>query len=408
MKQSRLRVSKKSIMLFGAFCMWIAPTYLYNVSFFMFFSNSFVYLAIAAFLIDFCRNFRRSSIVFCLIVVSVVIQGVATSMLNPGLLVTYVRQYSKTIAFCYFMDKFTREGGVSKNINVLLHYLEMMIVVNFITLILFPNGMYVSGSYSRNFWMGYDNTHIRWQIPALAISYIYSFVVNKRIGFRTVLLSLVILLSTIIVGSGTAIIAVVVFAAGMLYILLGKRKDQEKGPKLFMPLSALVISIIGSILIVGGTIAGSQVGFVAQIAEWLGKDSATLTGRSYIWTSSLATIKEHLIWGVGYETSEMTSMRLVNRIGYGLSPHNFCLDVLYNGGIILAIIVILIYVVLQFKLSKYKKLPVISICGLWLITISVMGLMEPQYNTQLRLAWIIVGNIAYLCQENGLCSIAEK
>lgn len=402
MKEKKWRVSKKSVLLFIAFCLWIVPTYLYNVSAFMLIANLFGYAAIFLFMIDVLKKPRDCSLTFWLIVISVIVQGISTAMVNPALVSIYIRQYSKTIAFCYFLDKFTKDYRVTKNFNVLLHYLEIMIFINLMTLILFPDGMYTSGVYTSNYWMGYDNTHIRWQIPALAISFIYSFATKQKLTIRTWILMLVVLSSTLLIGAGTATIAIVVFAAGMLYILLGKRKDKENGIKIFMPLAALIISIVGTIIIVGGTIVGSQIEIVEKIASLLGKDSATFTGRNYIWIGTLSAIQNNLMWGLGYETSDMTSMRLVNTTGYGSSPHNLCLEVLYNGGIVLAIIIILIYLETHLKLLRYKDIPLISVCGLWLLIISVMGITEPQYGSQLRLAWIIIGNITYLCQDNGL------
>ena len=408
MRENKWCMSKKSALLFIAFCFWIVPTYLYNVSAFMLIANLFGYTAILLCMIGILKNPRDCSLVFWLIVLSVVAQGISTAMANPDLLSTYARQYAKTIAFCYFLDKFTKGDRATKNINVLLHYLEMMIFINLATLIVFPNGMYTSGVYSSNYWMGYDNTHIRWQIPALAISFIYSFATKQKISIRTWVLTLAVLLSTLIIGSGTATIAVIVFAIGMIYILLGKRQDKEKGIKLFTPLAALIVSIVGTIVVVGGTIMGSQIEIVERIASALGKDSATLTGRNYIWVGSLTAIQNNLLWGLGYETSDMTSMRLVNTTGYGSSPHNLCLEVLYNGGIVLAVIIVLIYLAIHFRLVKYKDVPLISVCGLWLLIISVMGITEPQYSSQLRLAWIIIGNIPYLCQENGLLIMEER
>lgn len=401
-------VSKKSVFLFVAFCLWIVPTYLYNVSVFMLISNLFGYAAILLCIIDISKKPQECSVIFWLLVLSIIAQGISTARANPELLSTYIRQNAKTITFYYFLDKFTKSDRATKNINVLLHYLEVMIFINLVTIIIFPNGMYSSGVYTSNYWMGYDNTHIRWQIPALAISFIYSFATKQKITIRTWILTAAVFLSTLIIGSGTATIAVIVFSIGMVYILSGKHKGTEKGIKIFTPLTALLVGVIGTVLVVGGTIAGSQIEIVERIASSLGKDAETLTGRSYIWIGTLAAIQKNMLWGLGYETSDMTSMRLVNTTGYGTSPHNLCLEVLYNGGIVLAVIIVLIYLVIHFKLKRYKNIPLISVCGLWLLIISIMGITEPQYSSQLRLAWIIIGNIPCICEENELLRLSER
>lgn len=404
MYENKISISRKSLLLFCAFCMWIVPTYLYDVSFFMTFSSLFGYLAIPVFLFDMCILHRKNppSGVFWMIVLSIVVQGYSTAISNPELLLMYIKQYSKTIAFCYFLDKFTKEKGATRTINVLLHYLEIMIFINFLTLLIFPNGMYTSGSYSRNFWMGYDNTHIRWQIPALSLSYIYSFIVKKSIDWRNIILTTIVLISCFLIKAGTATIAVIIFILGMIYILLGKRKDWEKGIKFFSPIVAAILSVIGTVVVVGGTVAGTQIEIVQNISRFFGKDSATLTGRSYIWIRTIDFIKKNFWFGTGYETADMTSMRLVNKVGYGTSPHNLCLEILYCGGIVLAVVIAIIYIYLHFKTRKINYIPAISVCGLWLAIVSIMGLTEPQYSSQLRIAWIIIGNMPFICMENKL------
>lgn len=378
----------------------IIPTYLYNFTAFVLVSNLFKYFLIGYFLLDLIKGYKKCSLVFWLIVASYIAQGISTAMMQPDLLFNYINQTIRGIAFYYFIDKHCHKKRATSSLGVLAAYLELMVWINLVTIVIFPNGMYTSGVYTRNFWMGYDNTHIRWQIPAVAISCIYSLCKFGKITKGNVTLIVVVVLSTILVGSGTSTIAIMLFVVGLTYILLCKNKEIERGINFFTPFMALIVGIVGSILVIGATIASLRFELLNRVISLFGKD-LTLTGRSYIWISALNSIQSNLIWGLGYETSDITSMRLVGRLGYGSSPHNICLEALYNGGIVYAILIVLIYLAINSNLKKVSRVPAASVCGLWLFVVSIMGLAEPQFGSYLRIAWIVCYNLPYICKENG-------
>lgn len=400
MLKKSIVINKIEALLFLLLCFMIVPTYLYNFPYFVAVSNIIYYVLFLLCILHIFRYYKNCSVIFWLILLATILQGISTAMMQPELLDTYSKLSLKAITFCYILDYGMRKRP-KEFINALVRYFEFIIIINLFTILFFPSGMYQSGSYESNFYMGYHNTHIRWQLPAIALSFIYSLSVYKKVKLRSVLLYVVVFISNIMVSSSTAIIILAVFGLGLLYILLNKRKDVEKGIKLFTPMTAILTLVVGSILVIGSTLFSLKFDLLAKIIDFFGKD-ISLTGRNYIWVNALEAIQNKLLWGYGYEEANITSMRLVGTVGYGTSPHNFGLEVLYVGGVMLAIAILLIYFILQYKVSKVKNIPATSICGLWLLTVSIMGVTEPQYGTYLKLAWIVTGNILYLYQANGL------
>ena len=156
----------------------------------------------------------------------------------------------------------------------------------------------------------------------------------------------------------------------------------------FTPLSAVIVSVVGTIIVVGGTIASDQIALLQSLTRYFSKGS-TINGRGPIWLSALRRITQHLWLGCGYETYDMTSLNLVGTTGWGTSAHNFCLELLYTGGIVLAVTIALIYLVLYYNSKFIKESTIGNIIGIWLILISIMGIVEPQYEEYTRIAWVV-------------------
>ncbi len=411
------KVSKDSVFLFLCFCMWVIPTYIYNFPLLITFSNLFWYATIGVIILDYIKYKRKCSVVFWLIFTGIIIQGVATQVYdneiiivegmvtqvsNDEMLSEFIRRYIKEIAFCYIIDQYMSGRKANQFLNVFSTYLGVMIFINLVTIILFPKGIYTAGSYSENYWMGYDNTHIRWQLPAMGMACINSLCLRGKLTKKVLLIYIMVVISNLLVFSGTALVSIAVLSIGMIYILVWEKRVEEQGIRIFSALSALAVAIIGSVIVVGATVNSRSLQIIVSISNILGKDVSSLAGRSYIWINSLAAILRRPVWGYGYEAAETTSKRLVGGVGYGFSPHNICLETLYYGGIMLGIVTCAIYIAIFIRNSRYRAAVEYSVCGLWLITISIMGLVEPQYGTYMRLAWLVCYNMPFLYTKNGI------
>lgn len=326
---------------------------------------------------------------FWMITLTWIAVGVSTVVLGERtLIISYGKRAVKGVAFLAFFDRKLKEKNVDF-LRIIYFSLELMIFVNFITIFLYPEGMYVSGAYSQNYFIGNRNAHIRWELPALCIKMAYDRLKknNNRLSLNFYILYAVSAISAIRVESATSIILLAVFA---IFVVLEQSQFFHYLVKKINvpPIASLMVLVAGTIIVVGGTIASNQIFALKYILQFFNK-SSTLTGRANIWISALASINRRLFLGYGYETSDMISMNLVGTTGWGSSAHNLLLELLYTGGIVLVVIVVFVYVLIQrnFRIGSFTKTS--KVVGVWLLLISIMGLVEPQYEEYLRIAWLV-------------------
>lgn len=104
-----------------------------------------------------------------IILISTIINGgdiakCATMILNV-MLISIIFDYGIRTNSKYFLDS-------------LEFYLSLIIYINFITIILYPNGMYLSNSgYFSNWFLGFKNMHILYILPAILCSCLNSFLI---------------------------------------------------------------------------------------------------------------------------------------------------------------------------------------------------------------------------------------
>lgn len=113
------------------------------------------------------------------------------------------------------------------------------------------------------------------------------------------------------------------------------------------------------------------------IVDVLGKDM-TFTGRTEMWDSALRVISESPIWGYGFVDSDWFNARMSNR---AIGAHNYILNTMVYGGIIL----LALYIVVVIK-SIAKLIRINDTCSVKMIAafgvMSIMMLFEV-YETSL-------------------------
>lgn len=232
------------------------------------------------------------------------------------------------------------EIGILTNVKVLIRaiffLLGFLIFINFITIILYPNGMYQT-LYKDNYFLGYDNIHITIILPAISIGLLKIKMEQKQFIMTTLIL-VTSFISIYLRWSATSVFGVTLF---LLFIIFYKLKITKK----FGITSYIVINIAIFLLVV---ILSVQNIFTYLIVDLLHKD-LTFTGRTFIWDKALMYIKDSMIWGNGVENPALT----FDRLGV-FHAHNFYLDLMYRGGVIALTIFIIILFVSGKKFSKFQ------------------------------------------------------
>lgn len=167
-----------------------------------------------------------------------------------------------------------------------------MIVINFITVMAFPNGLYThiteKGSDYYCWFLGYKNPQIRFFLPAIGFNFVSDYFGGKKISFRTCVIILIILLTESRIDSSTSMVGLAVFA--ILYIVWRKKEKIRRYFELFKLSYFYIAACVASILVVFFNI---QSKFSFLIENVLHRNVG-LTDRTIIWARVILAIKNNL------------------------------------------------------------------------------------------------------------------
>lgn len=196
--------------------------------------------------------------------------------------------------------------------------LGLFVLINFVTIILFPQGMYEFNNYTQNYFLGYRNNSIMLFFPAIIFSIVRSLRKYNKLTLSSFVITAVSFANVILAFSATSVIGMTVFILFLLLALINKM------PKFLNIITYLAINIT---YFFGVIILRLQEAFAFIIVDMLGRD-LTFTGRTKIWDGALAAFAKSPVFGVG----EIESQASRDLIG-ATHAHNYYLDLLYKSGL---------------------------------------------------------------------------
>ena len=232
------------------------------------------------------------------------------TIFSSGDVVTFMRQNCASLAMCLFFDIWlTKEPQILIDSSSIL---ELLIYINLITILMFPEGMYKEGLYSQNWFLGYKNVQIRTILPIVCISTIRSYFKYEKINLRTFALIVCAGITMALIDSATALIGFIVFCS--LFLLYHSKKRAL--PRIFSLWTGVIAVVVGFIAIVEIRIQDLFADFFNDVLN----RSITFTGRISIWEKSITLFLKRPVFGYGYLTSD----EYVSYYGaqYATHPHN--------------------------------------------------------------------------------------
>ena len=234
-------------------------------------------------------------------------------------LVSFLMNEVTGISFIVLLDyMFTTD--VKLAVSVLTVHYEILIYGNFVTVFLFPQGLYNLGT-GRNYWLlGQVNQIVLYILPGIMLALLRECYVLKkeRPGIRFWILMLISTVMSVKVWSATSVVGLVLFLA---LIIVGE-------------IWKIQIDIKWGILLSLAVFTAFVLWRIQDIFSWLIVNilhrNLTFSTRTTVWDHALNCIKEKWFLGYGEETLE----RAVERFGY-MTPHNRYLYLMYKGGCIL-------------------------------------------------------------------------
>lgn len=226
------------------------------------------------------------------------------------------------------------------------HYLDfacrtliIYIVINVITMVLFPDGI-ASGRIGQTMWfLGGKNVILPFVLACGGMVILRSI---DYYGKNTVMVYIAMVLlaaSVLFTNSSTAILIAILLAGGVIVEILVRRRLIEKifsGRNLFLLVAVIFLFVV---------FASTNSSIAVNITTCLGKD-ITYNGRTALWAEALSIIRNNPIFGTGSS--------LVLDVGWGVTmthAHDLYLNIAAKHGIP-AVILLVLCIIRTFRYSK--------------------------------------------------------
>lgn len=246
-----------------------------------------------------------------------------------------------------------------------LFCLEIIIYINLITEIFFPDGLYAERIYFithyKNWFLGYYNNHTKYFIPAIMFALLYAK--KRKSYFRIIPLIFAISLSSLLSWSGGVILSL--FIMFIVYIFF------KKFTQIFNYFTYWLMHILFFFVVY---ILRLQYLFRWLIDNILGK-WRSLESRITFWERTIKLISKSPVWGHGVQSQlvRITEMHL----NHGIHAHNMLLEILYQGGMIGLGLWIAIVITAGIGLYRYRNSENSKIIATAFLGWCVATLVEP-------------------------------
>lgn len=223
-------------------------------------------------------------------------------------------------------------------IKIVYFYLFILMIINIISILIWPTGIFVNKGGNSVYFLGIDNRFVFFYIPLIYFSIVYSLKKYNKLNFFVYLTIFLCLGSTIYLWSVGAFLGLFIIFFSVL--LQNKFKLIRKVKMKYFIIAIIIINI----LVVFFQIQNHFEDFIINVL----KKDLTFTGRTYIWKNSLSLIKIHPIIGFGIQP-----IVLLQSYYYGVAhTHNMFLNYLTISGCI----GLILYLFILFYISKKSNL----------------------------------------------------
>ncbi len=261
-----------------------------------------------------------------------------TLFMNTNDFLLAVMRTIRAVSFFYVVNSMFRIYKREKALDYLRSGLEVLIYINLIAMILYPNGLYhtitigveeqtirnapgfIRTAATRVHWLlGHQTTLIRYVIPTLLVAFFYSNIkANKTMTVRNIVLVCACVVEIIIAKSATNYVTIMLFVGVYLFNKFHVRIKWYH---------VLIFSILLYTVFIN---ISDNMAILLWLSNITGR-SVKLSTRAPIWLNSINAWLSSPIFGLGYVNESSVEIR--NMLGRG-NPHSDYLWILFEGGII--------------------------------------------------------------------------
>lgn len=250
-----------------------------------------------------------------------------------------IRQLSLPYTAVIYMEWIRHKPNCINRLKVWKYLLRILILVDFATMILFPNGLYSSTMYSNNWFLGYKSARLPFIFAMLGIDTCIDITEKGNVSLSTWLFSLISCYELWKSDSMGAFAGVIVLFGGI--VISSSLKENSKWNKVVYYLlnSKVFLPVYGVIVFLTVIVQNSRI--ILYVVQNIFHKDPTLTTRTMAWAAFVKLISKSPWFGYGYLPTEQYQY-LSNNM-YVTSAHNMVLSLLITGGIAgIAIYVLLI------------------------------------------------------------------
>lgn len=221
-------------------------------------------------------------------------------------------------------------GKIIKILHCWCFWLFVIVAIDFLTMILYPQGMYNDGLYSLNWFLGYKTARFQIELPLCVISAYLSKLERGKISGKSYIYLLMSMFCSLVAKTTSAFVCLVFLFILFAFLNIGEKFKHGKKQlyRVFNYRNIICIYFVAVICLIGI----SSMPVVQKIVEIVFHKDATLTTRTYIWEMMLAKILQKPICGYGILNQE-TYISITNS-PYANSAHNMVLALMMEGGIV--------------------------------------------------------------------------
>ena len=293
-----------------------------------------------------------------------------STIINSGNIIFCCTAYIPAVAISMYTEMLIK-CNLKKFLINLSCILGIFIIINFLTVIIFPGGH--SG---RNiYFLGLDNSSGLMVILSVVFITLTAYLYKGKQTLTSILIVVIACVTYLMTKAATPIIGCVIFVFFLFFIY--KKKNAMK---VFNYRVYLMVTIIFFVLFI---ILRMQNLFSYILVDLLGKD-LTFNGRTLIWDYAIELFKKNPLLGTGMEVYET---RLQVKGMY--HAHNTYLNILMEGGVLGFVIYITILLVEGKQLVKNNVINSIISVGFFIYFI--MGISEVYYNDKMLYVILVVG-----------------
>lgn len=290
-----------------------------------------------------------------------------STFINHASYTAYLSHILPVIVTCLALIICRNREEIMRVLDIWCVLLFALLLVDLLTEILFPKGLYRSNFYSRNWFLGYKTNRLAYTFPLLVFYSYKAIVIDGRLHRKAILLGIVVLIN-ILLSAGTAgAVAVTLYV--LLLVLISRVIAKEKKSRVSMAFLN-VFSKPGFFLPVYGVITLIIIFLQSQtLIQRIGllfDKGDTLHGRLEIWERLIEALNGHWLLGLG----SIDSQEYMQITGSVVNAHNIILTYIINGGII-GLIIIMYVIISTTKRADCMENYVISIYAFILLCIGV-------------------------------------